>query len=190
MNTLTDRIKFFKVAVKTLKTSGTIMPSSSFLAKRMLQNIDFASADFIVELGPGNGVITKFILRKLHPEAKLICFEINDNFYNDLKEIQHSQLILIKASAEKIEEELQKLGISEVNEIISSLPLTIIPKKITDVILKQSYKVLKRKGTFIQFQYSLTYLKKLKVFFKDSISLKFEFLNFPPAFIYFCKKER
>lgn len=187
---MTDTIKFFKEAIKTLKTSGTLMPSSSFLANTMLQNIHFASADIIVELGPGNGAITKFILRKLHPSATLICFEINDNFYEILAKIEHSQLIVLKASAENLEEELMKLGVSEVNYIVSSLPLTIIPEQITDVILTQSYQVLKPNGTFTQYQYTLSNLKKLKIYFKDSISLKFEFLNFPPAFIYFCKKLR
>jgi phospholipid N-methyltransferase len=184
LNNLTDTIKFFKEAVKTLKTSGTVMPSSSFLSKKMLQNIHFASADIIVELGPGNGAITKFILRKSHPTATLICFEINDNFYKTLIKIEHSQLIVIKASAENLNEELRKIGVSEVNYIISSLPLTIIPEKITDVILTQSYQLLKTNGTFTQYQYSLSNLKKLKLFFRDSISLKFELLNFPPAFIY------
>jgi phospholipid N-methyltransferase len=185
---LTDRIKFFKEAIKTLKTSGTVMPSSRFLAKKMLQNINFSTTDLIVELGPGNGAITKVILKKLHPKAKLVCFEINDNFYEYLSELKHPQLIVIKASAENIVIELQKLGFSKANYIISSLPLTIIPEDVTNVILKQSHKVLHPDGTFTQYQYSLTYFKKLKSVFKDTISLKFEFLNFPPAFIYFCKK--
>ena len=97
---------------------------------------------------------------------------------------------MIKASAENLNEELRKIGVSEVNYIISSLPLTIIPEKITDVILTQSYQLLKTNGTFTQYQYSLSNLKKLKLFFRDSISLKFELLNFPPAFIYLCKKVR
>ena len=188
INNLTDTIKFFREAIKTLKTSGTVMPSSSFLAKKMLQNIHFDSADIIVELGPGNGAITKFILRKLHPTATLICFEINENFHKTLSEIKHSQLIVLKSSAENLEEELLRLGIHEVNYIVSSLPLTIIPEKITNVILSQSYQVLKPNGTFTQYQYSLSYFKKLKQFFRHSISLKFELLNFPPAFIYLCKK--
>lgn len=154
----------------------------------MLQNIHFDSADIIVELGPGNGAITKFILQKLHPTATLICFEINENFHKTLSEIKHSQLIVLKSSAENLEEELLRLGIHEVNYIVSSLPLTIIPEKITNVILSQSYQVLKPNGTFTQYQYSLSYFKKLKQFFRHSISLKFELLNFPPAFIYLCKK--
>ena len=126
--------------------------------------------------------------QSLAPNATLICFEINDNFYHQLKKIEHPQLIVLKASAEKIEEELAKLNIHKVCCIISSLPLTIIPDEVSDEILKNSYKILENNGTFIQYQYSLTYYKKLKKVFKEAISLEFEPLNIPPAFIYHCKK--
>ena len=95
---------------------------------------------------------------------------------------------MVKSSAEKIEEELNKLNFDKTCHIISSLPLTIIPEEVTNEILKKSFHVLENKGTFIQFQYSLRYFKKLKNVFNQSISLDFEPLNFPPAFVYHCKK--
>ncbi|MFT6869901.1 MAG: phospholipid N-methyltransferase [Paraglaciecola sp.] len=185
---MSSRIKFFKEAVKSIKTSGTVAPSSRFLSKRMLREIDFSNVDVIVELGPGNGAITKYILENLAPKATLICFEINDNFYDQLQELNHPQLIVLKASAEKIIDKLKKLNIHKVNYIISSLPLAIIPDEVSDEILDKSFEVLAKNGSFIQYQYSLSYFKKLKNVFKESISLEFEPLNIPPAFIYRCKK--
>ncbi|WP_245892101.1 class I SAM-dependent methyltransferase [Polaribacter glomeratus] len=177
-----------KEALKNINTLGTITPSSRFLSKRMLREINFSKADVIVELGPGNGAITKYILENLSPNATLICFEINDNFYQQLQELQNPQLIVLKASAEKIVGELEKLNIYKVNYIISSLPLTIIPDQVSNQILEKSFEVLEENGSFIQYQYSLSYFKKLKNVFKESISLEFEPLNMPPAFIYRCKK--
>lgn len=185
---LLSRYNFFKVAIKNMKTSGSFVPSSRFLAKKMLRTIDFSKADVIVELGPGNGVFTKRILKKMHPKAQLICFEINDEFYEGLNKIGHPQLKVLKESAENIQIELEKLGHSKSCHIISSLPLTIIPDSISKNILRNSYNNLGENGSFIQFQYSLTYFKKLKSVFKKSVSLDFEVLNFPPAFIYRCKK--
>lgn len=185
---MTNKIKFFKEAIKNIKTSGTVMPSSKFLANRMLKNINFSEVEAIVELGPGNGAITQHILKRMPSNAVLVCFEINDNFYNQLIELNHKQLVVYKASAEEIEEKLEELGISKANHIISSLPLTIIPDKISKSILKKSFNVLQIGGTYIQYQYSLTYYRKLKTVFKDFISLDFEPLNFPPAFVYRCKK--
>ncbi|TXD52223.1 methyltransferase [Polaribacter sp. IC066] len=185
---MSSKIKFFKEAVKNIKTLGTVAPSSRFLSKRMLREINFSKADVLVELGPGNGAITKYILERLSPKATLICFEINDNFYRQLQDLKHPQLIVLKASAENIIEELKKLHIYKVNYIISSLPLTIIPDEVSDEILDRSFEILAKNGSFIQFQYSLSYFKKLKKVFKESISLEFEPLNIPPAFIYRCKK--
>ena len=185
---MTKRINFFKESIKSIKTSGTITPSSRFLAKRMLNKIDFSKADVIVELGPGNGAITEYILKKLHPKATLICFEINQNFYNQLSKIVNNQLILLNVSGENILEELKKLNFKNSNYIISSLPLTIIPEPISSSILQKSYTSLKENGVFIQYQYSLTYYNRLKKVFGDSISLEFELLNIPPAFVYKCEK--
>ena len=41
----------------------------------------------------------------------------------------------------------------------------------------------------MQFQYSLFYYEELKkIYFKQNISLGFEPINFPPAFVYYCNK--
>ncbi|AUC86121.1 ribosomal RNA adenine dimethylase [Polaribacter sp. ALD11] len=185
---MTSKINFFKEAVKNLKIVGTVVPSSRFLANRMLKEIDFSKVNVLVELGPGNGAITKHILNRLPPNAILICFEINNCFYKQLLELKHPQLVVVKSSAEKIKEELSLLGFDKTNHIVSSLPLTIIPDKISKEILNSSFDVLENGGTYIQFQYSLSYFKKLKKVFNTFITLDFEPLNIPPAFVYRCKK--
>ncbi len=45
---------------------GTITPSSKKLAKRVMERIDFSSAETIVEYGPGTGVFTKEIIASIH----------------------------------------------------------------------------------------------------------------------------
>lgn len=186
---MSTKFNFFKEAVKNYKTSGTIVPSSRFLANKMLKNVNFSTANLIVELGPGNGAVTKQILKKLQPHTTLVCFEINDAFYNELLLIDHPQLKVIKASAEFLEIELEKIGFGAVDYIISSIPLSILPKELSVAILKESFNVLKKEGLFIQFQYTLFYYKELKKIFSKNISLSFEPINFPPAFIYYCAKK-
>ena len=185
---MSKKFNFFREAIKNYKTSGTIAPSSRYLANKMLKKIDFSKAEVIIELGPGDGAITHAILDKIKSDAVLICFEINDAFYEELKKIKHPQLTVLKASAEEINSEIAKLGYKKASHIISSLPLTIIPKEISHRILLESYQILNNNGLFIQFQYSLTYYKKLKEIFGNNIKLSFEILNFPPAFIYNCLK--
>ena len=189
---MSKKVHFFKQAIKNYQTSGTLVPSSRFLANRMLNAIDFSKAEVIVELGSGNGVITKSILEKIQPQTTLICFEINAVFFEELQEMEKQypkQLIVLKKSAENVVNELQKLGFNQADYIISSLPLAIIPKKISHKILTNSYFLLKKYGVFIQYQYSLAHFNKLKKIFGLNIVLDFEILNFPPAFVYKCVKK-
>ncbi|AUC74985.1 class I SAM-dependent methyltransferase [Olleya sp. Bg11-27] len=184
-----NKINFLKESLKTLKTSGTLFPSSRFLASKLLKGIDFSTAKLIVEFGPGNGVITKEILKRLQPEATLITFEINDTFYKALLKIEDPRLIVSNQSADKVLEVIKQHGFESTDYIVSSLPLTNIPKPITEVILDSAFKCLNSKGYFFQFQYSLTYYAALKEKFNGNVTLGFEPLNAPPAFVYTCQKD-
>lgn len=183
-----EKVAFFKEAVKNFKTSGTLIPSSRFLVKRILKNIDFSNSELIVEFGPGNGIITKEILKRLKPSATLVCFEINEVFYNKLSAITNNQLIVLNISAEEIQLEIEKLGFYQVDAIISSLPLTMLPKETSIQIIKNAYQGLKTNGFFVQYQYSTLFLKQFKSIFDEKVTLDFEPLNLPPAFLYTCKK--
>ena len=186
MNT---KVAFFKESIKSFKTTGTIMPSSRYLIKRMLKNIDFSKANVIVEYGPGNGIITKHILNKMHHKATLICFEINDVFYKHLTQINDKRLIIVKQSAEDVINVLNNYKITEVDYFFSSLPLTILPMKLSKNILFLSKKLLNNNGLFVQYQYSINFLKIFKQIFGDNnVFLSFGILNLPPAFIYKCRK--
>ncbi|PCI34121.1 MAG: ribosomal RNA adenine dimethylase [Flavobacteriaceae bacterium] len=183
-----NKITFFKEAIKNIRTSGTVVPSSKFLIKRMLADIDFDAARILVEYGPGSGIITEEILKRMHPEARLFCFEINELFYKHLSGYKHPQLIMVKTSALDIKEVIQKHGFDAVDCVVSSLPLAIMPPEISLSILEKTYDVLRVEGKLIQYQYSLQNKKDLKKVFGQHVKIQFVTLNIPPAFVYFCKK--
>lgn len=167
-----------------------MVPSSRFLTEKMLRNIDFKKAKLIVELGPGTGVFTKKILELMPSDAKLLVFELNTNFYEILKrDIQDDRMILVHGSAEHITQYIKDAGFLHADYVVSSLPLANIPKKITENILNEAYQNLKNQGKYIQFQYSLLSKKILETRF-DSVHVSFTAVNFPPAFVYTCIKEK
>ena len=183
------KLAFFKESVKNIKTTGTVMPSSRFLITKMLKGVDFEKSLVFVEYGAGNGIITKYILKKMKPDAKLICFEINTEFNKHLNLINDDRLIIVNNSAEKIKAILSTNNIQNVDCFVSSLPLAIMPLTISENILNYSKEVLNTNGQFIQYQYSTNSLKIFKKFFgKKNVILNFELMNIPPAFIYKCKK--
>lgn len=163
-------------------------PSSRFLAKKMLEHIDFSTARVIVELGPGTGVFTRKIVEKLHPEGILLVFELNDSFMNMLKkEFKDPRVILIHDSAERISYYLHKNGVEKADAIISSLPLANFDQSLKKNILRESREALNDKASYVQFQYSLNAKNQIKQFFKH-VKISFTPANFPPAFIYYCQK--
>jgi phosphatidylethanolamine/phosphatidyl-N-methylethanolamine N-methyltransferase len=179
---------FLKSFWKEKKMVGSMVPSSRYLAKKMLDPIDFSKAKVIVELGPGTGVFTRKILENLRPDGVLLVFELNDEFMALLrKEFHDPRVHLIHDSAEKIGEYLHKLGLKEADIVMSSLPLANFPDELKDTILKESHRVMGERGLYIQFQYSLNAKTHIKKTFRH-VNISFTPANFPPAFVYTCHK--
>lgn len=183
-----QRNNFIGQFFKNKKMIGSMVPSSRFLAKKMLENIDFKRSKVIVELGPGTGVFTDRLLELMEPDSSLLIFELNDTFFNLLSNrIDDSRVHLIHDSAEQLSAYLNDLGLEGADVVISSLPLANFPKKLRDTILKVANASLNSGGKFIQFQYSLQSKKVISSNF-DVVNIGFTPLNFPPAFVYTCSK--
>lgn len=166
---------------------GSVLPSSAYLARRMTKNI---KSSIVLELGPGTGVFTKEILKKLPKSGRLISIESNEIFVKYLKEkINDERLILCNGDALMLKKFLNDNGISKVGCVVSGLPLGHFNREMKDKILNEIKECLSDDGTFIQFEYFLAGIMSIKKFF-PSISISFEFLNFPPAFVMRCKKTK
>ena len=177
---------FVKEFFKEKKQVGAIAPSSRYLMKKMLEPIDFETAKVIIELGPGNGVFTKGLLKKMSSDSKLFSFELNTSFYDLIKStIKDPRLILVNESAEKIGDILKEHSISEADYVVSSLPLAVIDASIKNDILDAAISHLNPNGNYIQFQYTLNAKKLLESKF-NSVTYKFVPANIPPAFVYKC----
>lgn len=165
---------------------GAVAPSTRFLGEAMLENIDFDNTKIIVELGPGNGVFTDIIVQRMAPDAKLLVFELNEEFYNSLNEKYNDPRVqVIHDSAEFISKYLEE-G-QKADCIISSLPLMVFPEMLRLRVISASQNALKKGGKYVQFQYSLQSKKLLERAFKN-VSVRFTIKNFPPAFVYTCSK--
>lgn len=180
--------KFIKTFFQDRKQVGAVAPSWRFLVNKMCNQINFDEAKVIVEFGPGTGVFTLELLKRMHPETKLIVLELNEEFYQLLQEkIDDSRMILRNESAEKIGDLLKEYGFEKADAILSSLPLAVIPNEIRDAILDNSYKYLKPGGHYIQYQYSLNAKKLIQKTF-DDVRIGFVPVNVPPAFVYTASK--
>lgn len=178
---------FFKEFIKNHKTVGSITPSGRSLTKKMLEPINFNEAKTIVEFGPGTGAITGQLIEKLAPGAQLFSIDTNPAFVQALsKKFPQSNVQFIEGQAQEITTILSKMGVNSVDAFVSSLPLSLIDDEKFHSISNQMRELLTAKGKYIQYQYSLQHLKKLKKqWIIDKISIAI--LNIPPGFIYVCR---
>jgi len=181
---MSKHFSFLKEAIKDWRSTGSIVRSSPELIKKMMLPIHFEDIQLIVELGAGQGCITKAIAEVIKEETHLLAFELNDQFLKELFLFEKENVEIINGDALNLLTYVKK---ESVDAIISSLPLANFPTILKRNILQQCYDALKPKGLFIQFQYSLIDFKLLKKRF-NSVERKFTPLNIPPAFIYICRK--
>src|SRR5258708_27774654 len=67
---------FFKRFLKRPFQIASIIPSSRALVERVADKIDFDHARVIAEYGPGEGVHSREIARRMRPDCQLLLFEL------------------------------------------------------------------------------------------------------------------
>lgn len=183
-----NKINFFKQGIKNLKTVGTLTRSSRFLCKKMAEQVDYEDARLIVELGAGDGVITKAILERMSPDARLMSFEVNPEFCADLRAINDDRLIVIEDTATNLSNHLKEHNFSAIDAVVSAIPFVVIPDEESYEIIESCRSNMKMNAPYIQVHYSLLTKKMYERIF-GNVGIKFVLLNVPPAFVLVSKKD-
>ncbi len=193
---------FFNESIKSFSTTASVVPSSPYLARALMRSIDFSRAKSIVEVGVGTGAVTRELLRRMRPDAKLYALDINPRFIAFLRRtIDDPRLAPIAGSAEDLGAILAERGVRQADAIVSSLGLSMMTKPLRERILGEMRQCLRPGGVFSQFQYlharhAPRYLnffgveafceeKLLRQYFKR-IALHNVLRNFLPATVYTC----
>lgn len=80
-----NELRFFRGWIAHPRTTGSIIPTSAIMARRMASNIDLASGLPVLEIGPGTGVITRAILARGVKPADLYAVEYSSEFVRHLR---------------------------------------------------------------------------------------------------------
>ena len=169
---------------------GSLVPSSRFLIRQLLGPIDWASARVIVEYGPGVGVITDEILKRMRPDAVLVAIEMNPEFVAFLRaSLPDPRLQVVQDSAESVQEILKNLGHPKANYIISGIPFSTIERRVRERILRRTSAALAPGGAFLVYQFSTRVLPDLQRICLY-VRRQFEPLNVLPAHLFFCQPGR
>ena len=168
------------------KMLGSIIPSSRFLIRRIVREVDWAKARVIVEYGPGVGTITQALLARMHPDARLVVLETNPEFVDYLRTtFKDARLHVVHGSAADVERVLGERGLEQADAVISGIPFSTLPADVRTAIVEATRRVLRPDGRFVVYQFSPQVLSSLRAAFA-SVGRGFEPRNVPPAQLFVC----
>lgn len=190
-----DNARFLAAFVRRPFATGAIAPSSSHLARVIVEGMGISEADTVVELGPGTGVFTRVIQEQLKPDARFLCFEINRDLAENLsKRFPRAQVV--NDCVENLAPHLKAAGRHEVDTAISGLPWAAFSPDRQRILLDAVVDALKPGGRFATFGYSHAAWLPTGRKFRELLTSRFRqvetsnvvWRNVPPAFVYRCVK--
>jgi phospholipid N-methyltransferase len=165
---------------------GSVIPSSPFLVKDLMSQVDWDRARVLVEYGPGVGTFTREILRRMRPDAVLVAIELNTDFVEYLSDrVRDPRFRVVQGSAARVRSILAEQNLAAADYIISGLPYLNMTDSLRREILEESRLALKAEGSMLLFQYTRTLLPYLESSF-SSVKLNFQLFNILPALIFHC----
>jgi phospholipid N-methyltransferase len=165
---------------------GSFMPSSRFLIRTLLGELDFARARVIVEYGPGVGTFTHEILARMRADAMLLALETNREFVRFLqRSTTDPRLHVVHGSAAAVRGALQAHGVTRADFVISGIPFSTLPAAEREAVLHATRAVLQPQGAFLVYQFSPMVLASLRQVFSQ-VRRGFQPLNMPPAQLFYC----
>src|SRR5262249_6668398 len=174
---------FFKQFLKRPFQIASIVPSSKALVEPVASKIDFSQPRVIAEYGPGEGVHSREIARRMCPDSNLLLFELDPAFARDLERqfAGDRRVRVIHGDAASLPHELQRRGIYSCDYILSGIPFSILQIEKKRALLQKTHDALAPGGSFIIYQVT-NELKQHATLFEHAQSEYF-LQNIPPMFI-------
>ena len=176
-------VLFFKRFLQRPFQIASIVPSSKALVKRVARKMDFSQPRVIAEYGPGEGVHSREIARRMSPDSHLLLFELDPAFSRDLERqfARDRRVHVVHGDAVRLPQELACRGIAYCDYILSGIPFSILKIEKKRTLLQKTHDALAPGGSFIIYQVT-NELKQHATLFAHAKSEYF-LQNIPPMFI-------
>lgn len=140
------------------RRTGAVLPAGRDLATA-LAHAAVAAGDpidgIVVELGPGDGVVTEQLLRAGVAPSRLVLIELSDRFCTLLRDRFPSVTVLQGDARDMHDLVRARWPEARIGAVVSSLPLLNIPIVERVGIVRQAMRLLGPGAGFIQYSYGL-----------------------------------
>jgi phospholipid N-methyltransferase len=180
-----DWLLFFTKFLRQGRAIASFVPSSAYLARAVVEGIDFAKARCVVELGAGTGPITAELLRHAG-DCRAVIVERDPDFCGRLRE-RFAGVDIAEADAIDLDRLLSERGLDQVDHFLCGLPLPSFSPETRDLILDVVHRRLRPGGTFRQLTHMpWVYYNLYRRYFAE-VHFQLVFRNLPPAGFYVCR---
>ncbi|MGI9431254.1 MAG: class I SAM-dependent methyltransferase [Myxococcota bacterium] len=183
-----ERLKFLQGFLKRPQEVGSVIPSSRYLERRVVDRAGVKDSHMVVELGPGTGGTTRAILRALPPEGKLLCVELNPDFVRVLQQIDDPRLVVAEGGAQDLAAILSSRGLPAPDTVISGIPFSTMSTELGLSIVETVRSVLAPGGCFVAYQVRGRVGELGREVFGPTRG-RLELRNLPPMRVYHWEKE-
>jgi phospholipid N-methyltransferase len=169
--------------------TGAVAASSPALARQMTDGIGLELARTVVELGPGTGVFTDAIRRRVARGTRVVAIELNGHLAGHLAGRYRGEPVeIVHGSAA----DLARLVDGPVDVVVSGLPWTVMAEPVRLRILDAVTSVLAPTGVFTTFAYGHAawtppgrqFAAELARRFGVTGRSRLVWRNLPPAFVH------
>lgn len=181
-------IDFFRGFLRSPEQVGSIIPSSRFLERRIINMAELEQAQCVVELGPGTGGTTRAILEGMNPKARLLTIELDPKFSEILNEIGDARLFPHTGSAADLANILAEYELPAPDVVISGIPFSTMPEAIGTAIIEAIRDSLAPGGRFLAYQFRGR-VGRLGQPILGRPEVELELLNVPPMRFYRWRRE-
>lgn len=176
---------FLKSFLKRPLQVASIIPSSRTLVNRVARRFDFSEPRLVVELGPGEGVHTRELVKRMHPESRMLLFELDDDLVTHLRTQfeKEDRVEVIHADAAMLPQELEKRGWSHCDYVLSGIPFSILPAEKKRKLIQGIFEALKPEphAAFVIYQVTAELKDHVPMFARQQSEYCLQ--NVPPMFV-------
>lgn len=178
--TLSDATLFLQEWLGNPRRTGSIVPSSRHLARAMARWLPADPESYVLELGPGTGIVTTALLKRGLREDRLVAIEHNPKLARLLHE-RFPRAHVIAGDAWQLDELLQRKRIESVGAVISSLPLLNFSEEQAETLAAKIRAALEPQGNWVQYTYRIHKLRPRGAASFRLHASKIVWFNLPPA---------
>lgn len=166
---------------------ASVRPTSPPAVARICQALDFFRPLTLIELGPGNGAFTHYLLSRMSRDSRLLAIELNQQFAAAFRAINDARLTVANDSAERLTAIVTRENFPSADVVISGIPFSFFSGERQQAIMRQVKSALKPGGVFIVYQVSSQVGSHLRIVFSRVEQFRV-WRNLPPLTVYYANR--